>query len=205
MILYEPFHKCRTANNTIVFYDLETTGINNQFDQIVEIGAIKVFNGKIIDTFHSFVKPTISISKEITEINGIDDEKVKDSPSIEYVLQDFLFFVGNNVIGGYNIEGFDNKFIKNVSQYYFGKSFWNRSIDVLTLAKHLVKKGETLNHKLSTIAEYFGIDSSNAHTALFDSIMTFKVFIELQKKQFPELKEEIENYYSQTEDDSVIF
>lgn len=74
----------------LVFFDVETTGINPETNQIIEIGVVKTKNLKVIDKFHSLVNPNQHIPIEITKITGIDDEKVKNAPKIKEVLP--LFF-----------------------------------------------------------------------------------------------------------------
>jgi DNA polymerase-3 subunit alpha (Gram-positive type) len=197
MLYYLPLHKS-PASDEFVVYDTETTGVSNEFDELLEIGALLVKNGKVKQEFHRYIKPVKPISQEITEINGITNEMVEKAPSAYEAIQDFLLFAGNKVVVTYNGDAFDNKFIKNASQFYFGKSFWNRSIDVMTLAKKILKKPtDVKDYKLGTCVDFFKVKFDNRHTANSDCLATFKLYIELQCKQFPDLEKEIRDYYAE--------
>ena len=93
-----------------VLLDLETTGLNPAGDSIIEIGAIKVKEYDIVDTFEAFVKPPHPISYFITDLTGITNEMVKDAGSIETVLPEFLRFVGSSLVMGHNVN-FDINFL----------------------------------------------------------------------------------------------
>jgi DNA polymerase III epsilon subunit-like protein len=171
---------------------------------------------KIVARFNTLVNPSLPITKEITEINGITNDMVKDAPRIREALQDFLLFVGKRLVLGHNWNGFDNKWIKANSQFWFGKSFWNRTIDSLVLAKKVLKKKDEKNcpypkdkdhpdgydienHKLQTLAKYFNINPGIAHRASDDAFTTLLVFIELQKLAMPHFADEITKAFNGVE------
>lgn len=133
---------------------------------------------------------------------------VADAPRIREALQNFLSFVGKRLILGHNWNGFDNKWIRANSQFWFGKSFWNRTIDSLALAKKVLKKKDEKNcpysrsaehpdgydienHKLQTLAKFFNVDPGEAHRASDDAYTTLLVFIELQKVAMPHFADAI--------------
>ena len=89
--------------NTFVVFDVETTGLDYQTEEIVEIGAVKVENGKIVSTWETLVKPKKPIPLTATEINNITDEMVKNSPPIEIASRDFFRFAKGAKMVGYNV------------------------------------------------------------------------------------------------------
>ena len=162
-------------NHEFVVFDLETTGTEIPMDEITEIGAVKVINGRIAESFTTLVKPKQSISELITKITGIDDELVKDAPSIEEVLPDFYKFCDGAVLVAYNID-FDYKFIDHYGMKMAYK-FDNPQIDAMYLAR--VGVPGLKRFRLKDVVEKLQIPLVNAHRALNDTIATAKVFIEL--------------------------
>lgn len=118
-----------------VIFDLETTGVSVTNDEVIEISAVKVANGIVVDEFTSLVNPGMPIPFYASEVNGITDDMVNDYPSFDVVLKSFLDFVGDNVLVGHNIHRFDMKFILRDSEKYFGKTISNDYIDTLQLAR----------------------------------------------------------------------
>ena len=101
--------------NDFISLDLETTGLNVSKDEIIEISAIHFRDGEIFDEFTTLLRPSISIPKKITEITGINDSLVSNSPSIKSVFDDFLNFIDGHIVIAHNI-GFDIGFIKEYAQ-----------------------------------------------------------------------------------------
>lgn len=162
-------------DGSFVVFDLETTGLDSTKDEIIEIGACKILQGKIVETFSTFVKPSRHIPKEITELTGIDDAMVKDAPSINYVLPDFYKFCYKSTMVGHNV-GFDISFI-----YFIAKklsyNFDNPLIDTIEMARN--KLPGLKNYKLGTVVDKLNIVLDNAHRAINDATATAKVFIKL--------------------------
>lgn len=158
-------------------FDIETTGLNYDIDKITEIGAILIEDGKITQSFSTLINPFIHIREETVKLNGIDDELVKNSPSIEDVLPDFYKFTRGSLLVAQNID-FDLKFIKFNSKkigYFFENCFY----DTLDIArKKLAGKGLS-NFKLDTLCSYFNIDLTDHHRAWNDALATAKLFIML--------------------------
>ncbi|MCL2861849.1 MAG: exonuclease domain-containing protein [Firmicutes bacterium] len=164
--------------NEYCVFDTETTGLDPKTSKIVEIAAVRIKNGEMVETFSTLIDPEMPIPPDSTRIHGITDEMVKGKPNIEAVLPDFYKFSFGTTLVAQNI-GFDLSFIK-----YHGKPlniyFDNPTQDTLTLAhKHL--KG-LHNYKLETIANHLGIPLSGAHRALNDTIATAQVFLKIMKK-----------------------
>ena len=163
------------AQNDIVVFDFETTGLSASDCFIVEIGAVKVHNGKITEMFETFVNPEKHIDDDATAVHGITDEMVKDAPTYPKALQDFYKFTRNATLVAYNIS-FDYSFLDLYGKKA-GFNFDNPQIDALKLASknvHGVK-----NYKLKTVAEKLGVVLDNAHRAVYDTIATAEVFIKL--------------------------
>lgn len=166
------------ASNNIVVYDLETTGLDSETCEIIEIGAIKVEKGKITKKFSTFVKPKSPIPPEASRINHITDDMVADAPKIEDVIIDFYNFCKDCYICGYNNTDFDNKFLRKAGQNN-GVKFSNPNLDVFTLAR--AARLRVNNFKLTTVAAYLGVDLSNAHRAYNDAFATAKVLLKLHE------------------------
>ncbi len=160
----------------IVVFDLETTGLDAEVEKIIEIGAVKIQKGKVTQKFWSFVNPEKPIPFMASKINHIYDEMVESAPLIEDVLPDFFDFCEGCVLSGYNIIGFDNKFIKKEA-FKMGLKFDFEVIDAINLAR---SAGLGLrNYKLSTVSQYFEIENQNAHRAYEDAFTTAKVLLKL--------------------------
>ena len=158
-----------------VVFDTETTGLDPIKDEIIEIGACKIRNGKIEEVFSTFVKPSKHIPKEITNLTGITDEMVKDAPTINYVLPDFYKFCYGTTLVAHNIA-FDIAFVHNIAKK-FSYNFDNPTMDTIEIAK--AKLPGLRNYKLGTIVERLGVSLENAHRAVHDATATAKVFIKL--------------------------
>lgn len=166
------------ASNDIVVYDLETTGLDSETCEIIEIGAIKVEKGKITKKFSTFVKPKSPIPAEASRINHITDDMVADAPKIEDAIVDFYNFCKDCYICGYNNTDFDNKFLRKAGQNT-GVKFSNPNLDAFTLAR--AARLKVNNFKLTTVAAYLGVDLSNAHRAYNDAFATAKVLLKLHE------------------------
>ena len=163
-------------DNTFVVFDVETTGLDAESCEIIEIGASKIENGKISQKFQTLVKPTESISQLITDLTGINNKMVEDAPSIEDVIYDFYRFAENSILVGYNVS-FDMKFIQNAGKNY-GINFSNEVEDAMVLAREKVRLS---NYKLKTVVKELNIVLENAHRAYNDALATAKVFLKLNE------------------------
>ena len=162
-------------NHTVVMFDLETTGLDPNSCQIIEIGAVKIVNGACVETFQTLVNPKEPISAEITNITHITDEMVADAPTIDEVMPDFYKFVEGTTLSAYNIS-FDSQFLKVIGQKLRFK-FDNEQIDALDLARRKIPSLH--NYKLGTVVKALGIVLNDAHRALADAVAAAKVFIKL--------------------------
>ncbi|MDE6974476.1 MAG: topoisomerase DNA-binding C4 zinc finger domain-containing protein [Lachnospiraceae bacterium] len=152
-----------------VVFDLETTGISCYNDQVVEISAVKVSKGQVVEEFTSLVNPKCPIPYRASMVNGITDEMVKDAPAFDKVLADFLGFIGDQVLVGHNIHTFDMKFIYRDCEKFWGKVPENNYVDTLSLARMCL--AELGHYKLTDLSEYYGVSTKGAHRALNDCRM----------------------------------
>lgn len=157
--------------NDVVVFDFETTGLEYSKNEIIEIGAVKLKNGEIVETFSCFVKPKQSIPEEITKLTNITNDMVKDAYTIDKVIPDFYKFCYGCVIIAYNID-FDYKFL-NFQATKLGYKFNNRQIDAMYLARLNVAGAK--NFKLSSICAKLGVSLEGAHRAINDTIATAEV------------------------------
>lgn len=161
-----------------IVLDIETTGLSFRTEKITEIGAVKVKNGEIVDTFESFVNPEIPIPEKIVKITHITDEMVKNAETIDQVMPKFLEFIGNLRLVAHNAD-FDVGFLKYNAEN-LGLKMDNNYIDSLALSRQVYP--EFKKHKLGILADKFGIKVENAHRALDDVKTLVKVFIKLLEK-----------------------
>ena len=176
-----------------VIFDLETTGISPNYDEVIEISALRVKGGEVVDEFNTLVNPGRKIPFGATKVNGITNAMVAEAPAFSHVLAEFLDFAEGLVLVGHNIARFDMKFIWRDAEQYFGEIPQNNYVDTLQVArKHLPKMD---HHRLVDLAEYYGISSEGAHRALNDCYMNQKVYEcmvsemrEAQKKRLEEAR-----------------
>lgn len=168
----------RYVNDYVVF-DLETTGINPEKDDIIEISAVKVEEHRIIAEFSTLVNPKRHIPAAATSVNGITDDMVADAPDIKTAMEEFLSFIGNSILVGHNIHTFDTNFIYDAAWNCLEKEVKNDYIDTLYLAKSCLP--ELSHHKLTDVARHFGLKTEGAHRALFDCMMNQSCYEELGK------------------------
>ncbi|MEG2108211.1 MAG: PolC-type DNA polymerase III [Clostridium sp.] len=176
--------KNESLDDSYVIFDLETTGFSAKNDRIIEIGAVKILKGKIVDRFSEFVNPERLIPYKITELTGITDEMVKNSDNIEIILPKFLEFCKGSVLVAHN-AGFDTGFIKNNCRR-FGLDFDFTIVDTVPLARFLYP--ELKKVKLNIVAKHLGISLENHHRAIDDAKATCDILL----KCFEKLKGEKE-------------
>ena len=174
-----------------VVFDLETTGIRPDVDEIIEISAIQVKDHKVAEKYSTLVNPGIHIPASATAVNHITDQMVKDAPKIEDALGGFLEFIGDDILVGHNIHSFDLNFVFDAGMRVFGTEVGNDYIDTLFMARQCLP--ELSHHKLSDVANYFQISTAGAHRALNDCIMNQSCYealgkiLEQRKKDQPEV------------------
>lgn len=161
-----------------VLVDIETTGLSPVNDEIIEIGAIKVKDCKIVDQYNELIKINRKLSPFITNLTGITGEMLNKGKLPTIALKEFIDFVDEDVIIGHNVN-FDLGFLKNKCKKYIDYSLNNRYIDTMYLAKKLVPN--SINYKLETLANYFNVSYEGAHRGLKDVEITYEVYNCLRK------------------------
>lgn len=160
---------------TFICFDIETTGLSAKRDKITEIGAVKVVNGEIADTFSTFANPEMPIPQKITQLTGITDAMVKDAPSQSEAVSAFLEFAGDNVLVAHNAP-FDTSFIRKACED-MDKEYNYTSIDTVAISRAILS--DIKNCKLDTVAKYLRLGEFNHHRATDDAEILAKIFISL--------------------------
>ena len=173
--------KGQSLRDDYVVFDLETTGFSQEKDKIIEIGAVRVKNGKICEKYSTFVNPERSIPERITDLTSITNDMVKEAPTIETVLPEFLEFIGDSVLVAHN-AGFDHGFIRQKAEEQ-GKKTDFTVVDTVGLARVLFP--ELAKYKLDNIAKKLKISLENHHRAVDDAGATAEIF-----EKFVEMLEE---------------
>lgn len=176
-IAFNPEHRLLESETYVVF-DVETTGLSAVYNTIIELAAVKVKNGEIIDRFESFANPHHSLSQTIIELTGITDDMVSDAPEVEDVLKKFHAWIGNDILVAHNAS-FDMGFLNvGFKKAGLGKAK-NPVIDTLELARVLYP--ELKNHRLNTLCKKLDIQLTQHHRAIYDAEATGYLLARLLK------------------------
>lgn len=161
---------------TYVVFDVETTGLSNQYDQIIELAAVKVKDGEIIDKFERFSNPHEKLSETIINLTHITDDMLVEAPEIEEVLTEFKEWVGDAIFVAHNAS-FDMGFIDTgYERLGFGPST-NGVIDTLELSRTI--NTEYGKHGLNFLAKKYGVELTQHHRAIYDTEATAYIFIKM--------------------------
>ena len=161
--------------------DLETTGLNPKRDRIIEIGAVKVRDGKIVETFQQLIDPKQQLEERVEILTGISSKELEGKPTIQDILPELKEFLGEDVLLGHRVL-FDYSFLKRT--FTNEKiSFERKGIDTLKLARQFVTDCES--KKLESLCQYYDI-KLQAHRALNDAQATVELYQKL-----------VENYYNE--------
>ncbi|MCD6413415.1 MAG: 3'-5' exoribonuclease [Elusimicrobia bacterium] len=156
---------------TKITCDVETTGMSAATHQIIEIGAVKFRGFKVLDTFSSFVKPSRSLSPEITYITGIKNRDLEDAPPAEEVFEKFAEWIGDSPMIFHNAP-FDVSFLSSAFKKYLGRDLDNKILDTLVISR---KMYPSMSHRLEALKEFFNIKNPS-HRALPDADTTFRIY-----------------------------
>ncbi|MFA6471741.1 MAG: exonuclease domain-containing protein, partial [Candidatus Latescibacterota bacterium] len=159
-------------SNTLVSVDIETTGLNADLHEIIEIGAVKLVDGKIVAEYSELVKPEKPVPEHITHLTGISDKDLKKACTIREVLPSFLDFVSGSRILGQNV-GFDVAFLRAAA----GMGNFASPLDTCELARILLPM--LPSYSLDSLMEFFSLECENRHRALDDARVTAQVFLKL--------------------------
>ena len=159
-------------DDEMIVFDLETTGLSNRTCKIIEIGAVKVKSGKVIDVFDIFVDPECEISEEITRLTSITNDMVKGAPKEREALELFFDFAGDRLLVAHNAN-FDVGFIRAAAERQ-DMPFTNTYLDTVGLSKYV--NPELKNHKLDTIANHYKLGDFHHHRASDDAKILAEIF-----------------------------
>ncbi len=192
---YEKFVKSSNSkllSDHYIVFDFETTGLDAEFEDIIEIGAIKFEYDHPIQAFKTYIKPTKKIRKKITDITGITNDDVANAPTIEEIMPHFINFIGNYTLVAHNAK-FDMSFLLD-KLYKLGYSKpKNKVIDTLTLSRKYIKDiddKKLKSYSLESLKEELGLWEIESHAALEDCKACALVLLECKKEI------EYENIYS---------
>ena len=157
-----------------VVFDIETTGLNSHTNEIIEIGAVKIKAGRIVDRYSQLINPERPIPYHITEITSITDEQVANEPKIDEVIGKFVDFVGDAVLVAHNAP-FDMGFIKRDIKKYLNIDLQSSVIDTLQMARDLFP--DLKKYGLGDLNKTLGLALEKHHRAVDDSQATANMFI----------------------------
>ena len=158
--------------------DIETTGFSPQKNKIIEIAAVKVKNGKVVDKFQKLVNPEERINYYITNLTGISNDMVSKADKIDSVILEFKEFVGDSVIVGHNVN-FDINFLYDNLYNVSGGYLMNDFIDTMYMSKELLPG--LSNYKLESLVDHFNFSYEGAHRALNDCIFTYECYEKMKE------------------------
>ncbi len=169
-----------------VCVDIETTGISPQHAQIIEIGALRVRDDEVVDTFSQLIDPGLSVPNGITALTGITTDMVKGEPAIDIVLPEFIDFAGDDLLLGHNVR-FDYSFLKQ-NAMNLNLEFAKSGMDTLRIAR--AKCPDLQSRSLDFLCEHYGINDENHHRAFNDAKVTselYLMFYDMFRDDNPEL------------------
>lgn len=172
--------------DTYVAFDLETTGLNVENDEIIEVGAIKVIEGCVVEEFSHIINPHRAVDLRIHALTGITPSMLAAGEEKNNIIKQFLNFVGEYHVLGHNLM-FDYKFMKTAAQS-LGYSFEKKGVDTLAIARKMLAQLE--HKKLDSLCDYYGYKNQNAHRATHDARATAYIY-EQMKKEFGEENSEL--------------
>ena len=167
--------KGQSIDSEYVVFDIETTGLSPTYNRIIEIGAVRIKDGKIQDTFSEFVNPEVPIPYTITKLTSITDAMVQSAPTIEEILPRFLKFVGDASVVAHN-AAFDTGFIHENAKR-LGLVFDSTIVDTMTLAHILLP--ELGKYTLDRLCKQFGVVNEHHHRACDDAAATAEIFVKM--------------------------
>lgn len=167
-----------------VAFDLETTGLSPEKDQMIEIGAVKVKDAKIIGKYNCIIYPEVPVSDFIMKLTGINRKMLERGIPLREGVEGFLDFSDGFPVLGHNVM-FDYSFMK-IAATSFSRPFEKHGVDTLNVARKLLKNLK--NKKLATLCEHYHYINEAAHRAYDDALATAVVF-EQMKREFPEEQE----------------
>lgn len=172
-------HRAEKADSDFVIIDIETTGLSVENDEILEIGAIRIVNGKIVEEYERLIAVKTEIAQNISELTGITQEQVKENGKpINEVLPSFMDFVKGSEVAGYNVD-FDHDFLLAECNRKGIDITKIKFTDVMTIVKSKLKGMRS--YKLEAVAKRLGITTKQKHRALSDCYLLYQVYCKLNE------------------------
>ena len=165
----------QNIDSEYVVFDIETTGLSKKHNKIIEIGAVKVKDGEVIDTFSEFINPGVPIPYQIEQLTSINDDMVKDAPMSDVIVPKFVEFCGDDIVVAHNAS-FDTGFVRKNAEE-LGLKFDNTVLDTMTLSHILLP--ELGKFTLDRVCKELKIVNAHHHRAIDDAEATSKVFFKL--------------------------
>lgn len=183
---------------TYVVFDVETTGLSSVHDTIIELAAVKIHNGSVIEQFSEFANPHKPLTETIKNLTHITDEMLVDAPEVDEVIKKFIDFIGDSVLVAHNAR-FDMGFLQQAVKRINHPRIENPVLDTLELARFLYPSLK--NHRLNTISKHLGVKLEQHHRAIYDAEATgmalWKMIQESKKRGFtylPDLNKNLETF-----------
>ena len=161
------------AIDEYIVFDLETTGLSPEYDEIIEFSACHVVEGNIVSKYGTLIQPNYSIPEFIEQLTGITNDMLKDKPKIEAVLPDIQRFIKGKILLGHNIH-FDLNFLYDVFKTHLDVELNNNYVDMLRVARKVYPEFKT--HKLGYLAKMLETKHKPAHRALSDALATHELY-----------------------------
>lgn len=164
--------------NDYVVIDLETTGFDYNWDDIIEMAAIRYRNGVEVERYAQLIAVDYSLPSFITDLTGISNEMLSGCPHIEEAIQDFSQFIGDDILIGHNVS-FDMRFLNNAYHNYMNKPLDNAYIDTMRISRKLFPNWD--HHRLCDLAEYYGLSHDHAHRSVVDCDVTNRCYRKMRE------------------------
>ncbi len=164
-IVHNPDQRLLHEANYVVF-DIETTGLSVTRNKIIELAAVKISQGKVIDQFAQLINPHEKIPQQITQLTNITDDMVQDAPNEVEIIPKFVNWLGNTILVAHNAR-FDMGFLQAACKRHRLPQLTNPVLDTLELARWL--HPSIKNHRLNTLADKYKVTLTNHHRAIDDS------------------------------------
>ncbi len=164
--------------NSYTVIDLETTGLSPEYDDIIEVAAVKVVDGNIVERFSSLINPLFEIPEFITKLTGITNDMLSSAPTIQEVLPRFIEFLGDATLLGHNVS-FDINFLYDACLQYLDKPLRNNCVDTMRISRLLFPSEE--HHRLEDLRQRLNVSVSRSHRALDDVIATMDCYEKMKR------------------------
>lgn len=164
--------------DSFVAIDLETTGLSPETNEIIEIGAVRVRKGEVVDELSILVDPNVPLNATVRELTGISDDMLMGQPVWDEIVEEVEAFIGDDILLGHNIK-FDYSFLK-CNFYKSGKKFEHMTLDTLYLARTLLS--ELPSKSLNNLCIHYGIVNEHAHRAVSDAKATMELYLRLAEE-----------------------